>query len=461
MISMPYQGHITPFVRLALNLASKGIVVTFVHLESIHHKLSKAHNHHHLDLFSDARQSGLDIRYATITDGFPLDYDRDLHPEKYWTSLFQVFPPYVDEFVGNIIRSDPLSQYFLVTDTVYGWPAAVATKYNLLNVAFWTSPALVFSLLYHLDLLKERDHFLCQDDEAEVDYIPGVGSIRSRDMMTSLRKPLDITGNNLFTAFEAVKKADFILHNTVQELESHTLSALNKYQPNYAIGPIHFSTNTDTSVTKSLHAEVDITEWLDSKTSASVLYVSFGSVVQTSNQVIEEIAHGLRLSEVNFIWVVRPHITASGDANVLPAGFEEEVKDRGLIVSWCDQINVLSNPGVGGFLTHCGWNSVIESMCCGVPMICFPVTYDQPTVRKLVVDDWKIGINLCDGTSSVDRNTVAEKIKSFMSGDASESLRREANKVEPLLHNALQIDGSSNKNFNKFVMELENKLYAT
>lgn len=256
-----------------------------------------------------------------------------------------------------------------------------------------------------------------------------------------------------------MKKADFILHNTVEELESDTLSALNEHQPNYAVGPIGFSRSA-AAVSKSLHAEVDIAGWLGSKPAGSVLFVSFGSVVQTSKEVIGEIAHGLRLSGVNFIWIVRMHFTTSGDANVFPDGFEDEVGDRGLIVSWCDQINVLSNPAVGGFLTHCGWNSVVESMWCGIPMLCFPVTYDQPTVRKLVVSDWKIGIDLCDGAmSSVKRGGVVERIKSLMNGGSgSERLRREAKKVRETVRNALESDGSSVKNFDRFMIDLEKKL---
>lgn len=279
--------------------------------------------------------------------------------------------------------------------------------------------------------------------------------------MSSLSKPGDVTRNNLFKAFEEVKKADFILHNTVEELEANTLSALNRYQPNYAIGPIDFSRSSSAAVSKSLHAEVEITEWLGSKPAGSVLYVSFGSVVQTSKQVIGEIAHGLRLSEVAFIWVARAHLTASGDADVLPAGFVEEVGDRGLIVPWCNQISVLSDAAVGGFLTHCGWNSVVESMWCGVPMICFPVTYDQPTNRKLVVEDWGIGVELGDA-AAVDREGVVEKIRVLMSGgDDSERLRREARKVKKMVRDAVGADGSSITNFNQFITDLEKKLCGT
>lgn len=252
-------------------------------------------------------------------------------------------------------------------------------------------------------------------------------------------------------AFEEVKKADFILHNTVYELESETLSALNKIQPNYAVGPISFTNNLSTyTVSRSLWSESDCSGWLQSKPPGSVLYVSFGSFLQASKHVIGEIAHGLLLSRVSFIWVVRE------DAD-LPSGFRDEIEERGLIVPWCDQIKVLSNPAVGGFLTHCGWNSVLESIWCGVPMICYPLDYDQPMNRKLVVEDWRIGINLREG-DCVEREEVSQKTNEFMNGGVSERLRQQMKEVSVKLKAALESDGSSEANFDRFVKDLKAKL---
>lgn len=161
MIALPYQGHITPYVNLAIKLASNGFSITFVHLEFIHHQLSSAQDSTQTepDLFSQVRKSGLDIHYTTISDGFPLEFDR--HSDYYWHTMLRDFPARVDEFVENIIQSDPLSGHFLVTDTMFTWPSTIAKKYNMVNVSFWTEPALVFSLCYHLELLKENGHFPC------------------------------------------------------------------------------------------------------------------------------------------------------------------------------------------------------------------------------------------------------------------------------------------------------------
>ncbi|KAK6147044.1 hypothetical protein DH2020_017956 [Rehmannia glutinosa] len=458
---LPYQGHINPLVNLALKIASKGFAVTFVHLEFVHRKLSKAHHNKttDVDFFSEARESGLDIRYATISDAFPLEFDRDANFPQYWDFLFRDFPAYVDEFIGKIVQSDLNSDYFLIADACYAWPGTIAAKYNLVNVVFSTEAAQVFCLVYHWDLLSENGHAPIKGniDHVEIDYVPGVKSINTKDLMTYLADPESIVTEALYAGlYLDNKKADFILHNTVRELESEALSALNKHQPNYAIGPTNlFKDNATNTVSKSLWPQSDCAKWLESKPPGSVLYVSFGSLVQTSKQVIEEMANGLLLSEVNFIWVVREGILDSGDTNhVLPVGFEDEIKDKGLIVPWCDQIMVLSNPAVGGFLTHNGWNSTLESMWCGVPMICYPITYDQPTNAKLVVDDWKIGIRLCDHGVSVDRKVVAEKIKSFMS---EKRFREEAEKVKETFQNALKSDGSSERNFDQFINDLKEK----
>lgn len=301
---------------------------------------------------------------------------------------------------------------------------------------------------------------MADDTEERIRYVPGVDSMSTKDLMPYFKESESTTlvHKGMVAAFKEVKKADFILHNTVQELESDTLSFLShKKQPNYAVGPINFLKNGTpiiTTVPKSIWAESDCNQWLETKRPGSVVYVSFGSLVKISKQVIEEIAYGTLLSEVNFIWVFRE------DRTILPHGFEDALSkdNKGLIIPWCDQIMVLSNPAVGGFLTHCGWNSIVESIWCGVPMICYPIAFDQPTNRKLVVDDWRIGTNLCDGLMSVQREAVAEKIGSFINGGVAEDLRNEITSVKEKLHNAVEIDGSSNRNLDKFISDLKKKL---
>ncbi|KAK6161554.1 hypothetical protein DH2020_004935 [Rehmannia glutinosa] len=405
-------------INLSTKLASKGFTITFVQTEFIHHSISKAHHHHLLsadfDIFTEARKSGLDIRYTTISDGFPLDFDRHLNGDLFWETMFRDFPDRVDEVVARTMKDEEESCFFIIADTLCSWPATIAKKYNMVNVSLWTAPATVFSINYHLDLLKQNGHFpFTGDGENHINYIPGVQSISTRDLMSYIQHP-----------------------NIKPVLVQITLKGFDQE-------PL---------------AESDCTGWLHSKPPGSVLYVSFGSFAQSNKQLTAELAHGLLSSEVHFVWIIRPDVVGeNGIDDILPIGFEDVIKDRGLIVPWCNQNRVLSSPAIGGFLTHCGWNSIMESIWHGVPMICYPFYVDQPTNRKLVVDDWKIGINLCEG-ERVTREEVASKINVVMNGEKSAELKREIKKVSEKLHDSLGSGGSSERNFNRFVDDLKAKL---
>ncbi|KAF4369900.1 hypothetical protein F8388_011770 [Cannabis sativa] len=299
------------------------------------------------------------------------------------------------------------------------------------------------------------------DDNREdiVAYILGIKAIEPNDMPCYIGE-LDVSTNMhrvLNNAFESVKRADIILCNTVHELEFEPISAIQEKQPMFAIGPLFPSGFTNSLVPTSIKPELDCTEWLNSKLPKSVLYISFGSFVPCGKEEIDEIAHGLVLSKVNFIWVLRPDATSYEEPYVLPNGFENEVKGRGLIVTWTNQIQVISHFAIGGFLTHCGWNSVLESVWHGVPMLCFPLKTDQLTNRKLLVDDWRIGVNLCD-KKPLDKFEVAEKINNLMCGKSSDELRVKITKVKEIIKNGLAQDGSSEKNLCQFIRDVKTKI---
>lgn len=166
-IPFPLQGHLIPSVLLAVKLASKGFTITFVNTESIHHSIIKSssqsaingtHHHDDGDLFAEARKSGLDIRYASVSDGLPLGFDRSLNHDQYMECLLHVFSAHVDEFVGNLVKGD-VSINCLIADSFHVWPLMISKKYNLVNISFWTEPALVLNLYYHMDLLKKNGHY--------------------------------------------------------------------------------------------------------------------------------------------------------------------------------------------------------------------------------------------------------------------------------------------------------------
>ncbi|GAA0149833.1 hypothetical protein Leryth_009697 [Lithospermum erythrorhizon] len=472
MICYPLQGHINPFINLAMKLASNGFTITFVHTEYVHQQITKAQSEEttddQVDIFCEARKSGLDIKYTTLSDGLPLDFNRSLNFYQYLESVHNDFPSVVDEFVGNLIDSGhscSSSETFLIADTFQSWPGTVSRKYNLVYVSLWTQPASIFTLYYHLDLLKEHGHVPFRGDHDEIiSCIPGMKPTKMKDLMSFIRHPdlspiMQLVHKIVFQAFEDVKKANFILYNTMEELEPEILSALNKKQPGFAIGPLCSTDFTNNLVSRSLWSESDCTQWLGSKNKGSVLYVSFGSLAQLDEHVFVEIAHGLLLSEMNFIWVLRPGIVKSeNDIASLYTKLANDSEGRGLMVPWCRQNDVLSHHAIGGFLTHCGWNSILESMWWGVPMICSPFFGDQLTNRKLVVDDLKIGINLCDG-EVITREEVAEKIKHLMTEKSCDGLFKEVQQVKKILVDAMSENGSSQENIQLFIKDLKDEMH--
>lgn len=158
VIPYPLQGHVIPTVHLALKLASQGFTITFINSESIHHQTSKAQAKTGVELFAKVRESGLDIRYTTVSDGLPVGFDRSLNHDQFMASLLHVFSAHIEEVVAQIVASGE-DVHCLIADTFFVWPSKIAKKFGLVYVSFWTEPALVFTLYYHLDLLRLNGHF--------------------------------------------------------------------------------------------------------------------------------------------------------------------------------------------------------------------------------------------------------------------------------------------------------------
>ncbi|OAY38075.1 UDP-glycosyltransferase 86A2 [Manihot esculenta] len=459
VIPYPLQGHVIPTVNLALKLASQGFTITFINSESIHHQTSKAQAKTGVELFAKVRESGLDIRYTTVSDGLPVGFDRSLNHDQFMASLLHVFSAHIEEVVAQIVASGE-DVHCLIADTFFVWPSKIAKKFGLVYVSFWTEPALVFTLYYHLDLLRLNGHFAREDCRKDtIDYIPGVKGIEQKDT-TSYIQETDTTSichQIIFSCFNDAKNADFVLCNTVQELEPETISALQAKIPYYAIGPIFPNDFSKTVVATSLWSESQCTQWLDKKPHGSVLYVSFGSYAHVTKTDLAQIANGLSLSKVSFVMVLRPDVVSSDDTEPLPVGFQEEVADRAIIVPWCRQKEVLAHPAIGGFLTHCGWNSILESIWCQVPFLCFPLYTDQFTNRKLVVDDWKIGINLTN-RKVITKEEVSDNINRLMCGESRDEFRNRIKEVKKILENAVSPTGSSEKNKVQFIKDLKAKI---
>jgi len=254
---------------------------------------------------------------------------------------------------------------------------------------------------------------------------------------------------------QRAQKASAIIFNTFDNLEHDVLEAFSSILPPvYSIGPLHLlikdvtNKELDSIGSNLWKEEPECLEWLNSKEPKSVVYVNFGSItVMTSEQMIE-FAWGLANSKMPFLWVIRPDLVA-GENAVLPLEFLEETKNRGLLSSWCPQEEVLSHSSIGGFLTHNGWNSTLESVSGGVPMICWPFFAEQQTNCRFCCNEWGIGLEIEDAT----RDKIEILVKELMEGEKGKEMKEKALQWKKLAHNAAS--GPHGSSF----MNLENLIH--
>lgn len=290
-----------------------------------------------------------------------------------------------------------------------------------------------------------------EDGDKRVDYIPGNSSIRLADFPLNdaswrSRRLLQLALNGI----PWVEKAQYLLFPSIYELEPQAIDVLRQEFaiPIYTIGPAipYFGHNITPLSTNHDY----IIKWLDNQPFGSVLYVSQGSFLSVSSEQIDEIAAGLRDSGVGFLWVQR------GEASSRLKEICGEYK-KGLIVPWCDQLRVLMHPSVGGFWSHCGWNSTREGVFSGVPFLTFPIFMDQPLNSKYIVEDWKVGWRVKrEGKKDtlMRRDEIASLVRKFMGLDGDDEvrdMRERARELQQICQRAIAGGGSSETNMKAFL----------
>lgn len=282
--------------------------------------------------------------------------------------------------------------------------------------------------------------------------------IRLRDIPTFIRT---IDPDAIMLKYNIVQHANAsraraIVINTFEELEDEVLEAIRaKFDLVYTIGPLQliekaiYETKL-TSIGSSLWKEdAECLKWLDGKEDDSVLYINFGSITPLSTEQMVEFAWGLAQSKHNFLWIIRPDLM-NGKGSVLPEGFTEDTKGRGLMVGWCPQEDVLAHKAIGAFLTHCGWNSTIETISEGVPMVCWPFFAEQQTNCRYACTKWEIGVEI---EGDVNRGKVEKMVRLMMEGEEGKEMRKKALEWKEKAQLAAKPGGSSYNNLEKLINE--------
>ncbi|KAK4571419.1 hypothetical protein RGQ29_030011 [Quercus rubra] len=328
----------------------------------------------------------------------------------------------------------------------------VASKLDIPTYYFFTSGASALALfLYMSTLHKNLDKSFKDLGNMPID-IPGLPPIPASDMPVGiLNRNTQLYEYFLNTATH-MAKSDGLLANTFESLETKAITALSNglcvpdgaTPPIFCIGPLISSSNQDGD-------EHECLNWLNSQPSRSVVFLCFGSMGLFSAKQLKEMAVGLENSGQRFLWVVRnPPPDNEKEPNLdelLPKGFLERTKDKGFVVKqWAPQVAVLSHDSVGGFVTHCGWNSVLEAISVGVPMVAWPLYAEQRFNRMFLVEEMKVALGLKEMEDGLVRAEELEKrVRELFESEVGREVREVRERVLGFRDEAMvaQKDGGS------------------
>lgn len=263
--------------------------------------------------------------------------------------------------------------------------------------------------------------------------------------------------------FVRLEAAVGLILNTFYDFESDAVNTLQARCPVYTVGPLFLPTGGGQETLQQqagfVHSEDDgCLTWLDAQAPASVLYVSFGTLSTLDGEQMKELALGLEDSQQPFLWVIRKNAISGALSDVLPKGFLQRTKDRCLIISWAPQLHVLKHPSVGGFLSHCGWNSILENIALkGLPMLCWPDKAEQGMNARLLVDVWKLGLEFKAGSDGrVIRGEVEEVVRTLMQGEEGQEMRKRGAELKKQVEKLVSQGGSSFANLEALVKTMMN-----
>ena len=404
------------------------------------------------------------LNFVQYSDGYDDGFKPGLDVQHYMSEIKRRGSETLREIIlRNADEGRPFS--CVVCTLLLRWATEVAHDLGVPSALLWIQPATVFDIYYYYfngygDVIRN----ISNEPSCSV-QLPGLPVFSCRDL------PSFLVDSNAYSfilptfqeQLEGINQdtSPKILVNSFDALEPDALRAVDKFHL-LAIGPLVPSAYLDGKDASDnsfggdlFQGSDDYIEWLNSKPKSSVIYVSFGSISVLSKTQSEEMARALLQSGNPFLWVIRT--PENGDVKEEDKlGCREELEQKGKIVPWCSQIEVLAHPSVGCFVSHCGWNSSLESLVSGVPIIAFPQWADQGTNAKLIEDICRIGIRVTVNEEGIVESDEFKRCLEIVMGDGEkgEEMRRNAEKWKNLAREAVKDGGSSDMNLKGFVDEV-------
>ncbi|KAL4194398.1 hypothetical protein AMTRI_Chr05g68350 [Amborella trichopoda] len=415
VIPSPFPSHINPMLHFADRLASKGLRATLVVAIQNRGDIPKA---------NPPPDASASLEY--ISDGYDDALPSNFDVEIYKTTLQRVGSEKLLELIARL-TVEGMRPVCLIYDLALSW---------VLEIAHACCSVLDVLLLWPRS----------PDNPDMCVFFPGMPPLGLRDIPSFIaqREGNPSILEMVLSQFKNMGKADFVLVNSFDKLEEEVKKEMVEPWSPKMIGPA-----------LPLAYLNDCLNWLDKRPVSSVVYVPFGSLAALPAEQMEEVAEALHSSKRPFLWVVKLPYAYQKGGNSLPEGFVEATSEQGLVVPWCPQLDVLAHRAVGCFVTHCGWNSTLEALSQGVPMVSVPQWGDQQTNSKFVSDVWKTRTRVEIGDKGfVLRGELERCIREVMEGETGAHIRENAQRWRDLTREAVAEGGSSDNNINEFITKI-------
>ncbi|GMG99339.1 hypothetical protein Nepgr_001179 [Nepenthes gracilis] len=351
---------------------------------------------------------------------------------------------------------------FLISDGFLHWTLQSASKFNIPRFVFYGMGGYALTLstvVSQRGLLSGPES---DDEPITVPDFPWIKLTRNDfEHPFNMRQPKGPHFDFVVEMGMASASSYGMVVNSFYELEHQFVDYWNaKLLPRaWCVGPLCLAEKKPKS---EAHEKPTWLDWLDQKLAQgrSVLYVAFGTQAEVSNEQLREIAIGLEKSEVDFLWAVSKR---GEQQQTIIDGFEEKVvknEGRGLVVrEWVEQRQILGHESVKGFLSHCGWNSVVESICAKVPILAWPMMAEQHLNARIVVEEIKVGVRVETWNGSV-RGFVRwegleKTVRELMEGETGKAVRKKVAEVGQMASNAMEEGGSSRHALDLLLHELQ------
>ncbi|KMZ56482.1 Flavonoid glucosyltransferase, family GT1 [Zostera marina] len=420
----PGMGHLIPLAEFAKLLTTNyGITVTFLTLD----------DSPRINSFIDALPDT--ITYIPLLKPSLHDLPPGSKAETYISLIMSRCLPSLREVMVKLKATTNLVA--LIVD-LFGTDAFdVATDLEVSPYIMFPSTATLLNFMFHLEDLDRtiqgeyRDH-------PQLIRIPGCVPFHGKDLLVPVQDRNDQAYSLFLDISTRYKEAAGIFFNSASSIEPGPIKELMSMDrpPVYPIGPLVHDTNSEDDNSGCV-------KWLDERRPGSVLFVSFGSTGRLTAEQFTELAVGLEMSGYGFLWIARsPKETGEkGFFNVksksdpllfLPDGFLERTKEIGLVVdSWAPQLAILKHAAIGGFLTHCGWNSSLESIVHSVPMIAWPLYAEQKMNATMLVEELKIAIRpvVDEKRGLIGREEISRVVREVIEGEEGKKLRLNVKRI--------------------------------